>query len=221
MGVLQVLQCILYLIGGLQYFLPPLIVSQYAIDPVLSNYTITVVMILRVYAMWNRSKRVLYGLLFIFVPQVIVSLTFAGIYGSNSVYYSGMSWAGLHIPLLMVLFQSLLQSRLFKSSTSLFALSTFLLTRVHWYCQYTCMIRFCESFSVSYSWSSLLPKAWGSCFWCTKQPHNGTSIGTSKGLLQMRLSISSCTPSLSPLIHFYSYCRVLPGMCTSASLLSS
>ena len=65
--------------------------SQYAIGPILFNYTITVVMILRVYAMWNRSKRVLYGLLFIFVPQVIVSLTFTAIYGSNNIYYLGMS----------------------------------------------------------------------------------------------------------------------------------
>jgi hypothetical protein len=31
-------------------------------------------MILRVYAMWNKSKRILYILLFIYVPQGIVSL---------------------------------------------------------------------------------------------------------------------------------------------------
>ena len=221
MGVLQVLWSTYWLDGRLQYFLLLLIVSQYAIGPILFNYTITVVMILRVYAMWNRSKRVLYGLLFIFVPQVIVSLTFTAIYGSNNIYYLGMSWAGFHVPSLMVLCQYLFQPQLFKPSTSLFAFSALLQTRVHCYCQCTCMIRFCDLFSVPCSWSLLLPKARGRCFWRTKQPSSGTSIGTCKGLLQMGFSISSCRPSLSLLILFRSYCRVLLGMCASVSLLSS
>ena len=42
----------------------------------------TVVMLLRVYAMWNRSKWILYLLLFVYVPQVIVSLVFAGFYNN-------------------------------------------------------------------------------------------------------------------------------------------
>jgi len=37
------------------------------------------VMILRVYAMWNRSKRVLYILLFIYLPQVLLSFVGGGI----------------------------------------------------------------------------------------------------------------------------------------------
>ena len=51
---------------------------------------IIVVMILRVYAMWNRSKRILYLLLLIYVPQVIVSVVFAGLYNTTT-YLSGMS----------------------------------------------------------------------------------------------------------------------------------
>ena len=50
-------------------------------------------MILRVYAMWNQSKWVLYVLLFIFVPQVVVSFVFVGIYNNPSSTFSGMSRA--------------------------------------------------------------------------------------------------------------------------------
>ena len=52
--------------------------------------SITVNMILRVYAMWNRSKWILYLLLFIYVPQVIITIVFAGIYNTSR-YLSGMS----------------------------------------------------------------------------------------------------------------------------------
>ena len=51
---------------------------------------ITVVMILRVYAMWNRSKGVLCLLLFIYVPQAVVTLLVVGIYNTGT-YLSGMS----------------------------------------------------------------------------------------------------------------------------------
>lgn len=40
---------------------------------------ITVVMILRVHAMWNRSKTILAILLFIYVLQIIVSIVWEGI----------------------------------------------------------------------------------------------------------------------------------------------
>ncbi|KAH0836814.1 hypothetical protein J3R83DRAFT_8579, partial [Lanmaoa asiatica] len=50
--------------------------------------SITVVMILRVYAMWNRSKWILWVLLFIHVSQVIVSSLFAGIYYNPNTYIS-------------------------------------------------------------------------------------------------------------------------------------
>ena len=53
---------------------------------------IAVVMILRVYAMWNRSTRILYILLFLYVPQVIVSFIYEGFY-SNRTTYPGMSQA--------------------------------------------------------------------------------------------------------------------------------
>ena len=51
---------------------------------------IIVIMILRVYAMWNRSKKILYLLLFIYVPQVIISVVFAGVYNTTA-YLSSMS----------------------------------------------------------------------------------------------------------------------------------
>jgi len=47
-----------------------------------------VVMILRVYAMWNRSNRILSFLLFIYVPQVIITFVFTGIYNNPNTYLS-------------------------------------------------------------------------------------------------------------------------------------
>jgi hypothetical protein len=48
-------------------------------------------MILRVYAMWNQSKMILFILLFIYVPQVIVSFVVVGIYYNPNTHLSGMS----------------------------------------------------------------------------------------------------------------------------------
>ena len=58
-------------------------------------------MILRVYAMWNQSKGILYTLLFIYVPQVILSFVFSGIYfvANTNNYLTGMSRANLQAPL--------------------------------------------------------------------------------------------------------------------------
>ncbi|KAH0831388.1 hypothetical protein J3R83DRAFT_14052 [Lanmaoa asiatica] len=50
--------------------------------------SITVVMILRVYAMWNRSKKILYGLLFIYAPQVMVSFAFSVFNFTSSTNFS-------------------------------------------------------------------------------------------------------------------------------------
>ena len=50
-------------------------------------------MILRVYAMWNRSKRVLCVLLFIYVPQVILGIVIGVVYYNPDTYLSGMSQA--------------------------------------------------------------------------------------------------------------------------------
>ena len=54
-------------------------------------------MILRLYAMWNQSKRILYILLFIYVPQVIVSFVYNGFY--TNTYLLGMSQAKLQAKL--------------------------------------------------------------------------------------------------------------------------
>jgi hypothetical protein len=42
------------------------------------------VMIVRVYAMWNRSKTILYLLLFIYVPQVIISIIFTAVFNTRT-----------------------------------------------------------------------------------------------------------------------------------------
>lgn len=52
--------------------------------------SITVVMILRVYAMWNQSRTILYVLLFIYVPQIIFAAVLAGL---NENGISGEFWA--------------------------------------------------------------------------------------------------------------------------------
>ena len=46
---------------------------------------------MRVYAMWNQSKGILYSLLFVYIPQVILSFVFQGIYHNPNTYFSGMS----------------------------------------------------------------------------------------------------------------------------------
>ena len=41
-------------------------------------------MIFRVYALWNQSRRILYILFSLYVPQIIIPLTLLGIYGNPS-----------------------------------------------------------------------------------------------------------------------------------------
>ncbi|KAH0835530.1 hypothetical protein J3R83DRAFT_9222, partial [Lanmaoa asiatica] len=65
--------------------------------PFLQLISITVVMILRVYAMWHRSKRVLWILLFIYVPLVIISFVFQGIYNTPTTYISVQIHEGLDL----------------------------------------------------------------------------------------------------------------------------
>jgi len=48
------------------------------------------VMILRVFAMWTQSKWIFYSLLFIYVPEAIVSLIFTGIYNNPNTYLSAL-----------------------------------------------------------------------------------------------------------------------------------
>ena len=94
--ILKVLQSFWWLAGSLLYWLLLLIVGNHTAwfhFPWLC-ILITVVMVLRVYAMWNKSKRILYILLCIYVPQVVVSFAVQVIY-SNPTYLSGMSQAKL------------------------------------------------------------------------------------------------------------------------------
>ncbi|KAF8122305.1 hypothetical protein EV363DRAFT_1182854 [Boletus edulis] len=46
------------------------------------------IMILRVYTMWDRSKKILGILLFIYVPQIISAFVFTGIYNNPKSYFS-------------------------------------------------------------------------------------------------------------------------------------
>ena len=48
-------------------------------------------MILQIYAMWNQSKKILYFLLFIYVPQVITSFVMTGIFNNPNTYITSMS----------------------------------------------------------------------------------------------------------------------------------
>ncbi|KAF8428904.1 hypothetical protein L210DRAFT_3563668 [Boletus edulis BED1] len=48
----------------------------------------TLVMILRVYALWNRSKAILYILLFIFLVQTIINIVYTGIYVNPNTHLS-------------------------------------------------------------------------------------------------------------------------------------
>jgi hypothetical protein len=54
-------------------------------------------MILRVYAMWNQSKMILYILSFINLSQVIISFVGEGIYNNPNTYLSGMSPANCEL----------------------------------------------------------------------------------------------------------------------------
>lgn len=56
---------------------------------------ITVMMIIRVYAMWNKSRTVLRVLLSIYVVQTILSVVVVGVYIHPVTYLSGMSRARL------------------------------------------------------------------------------------------------------------------------------
>lgn len=51
---------------------------------------VTVVMVLRVYAMWYQSKIILGVLLGVYIPRVILGCVFAGIYSTPGDYYSGV-----------------------------------------------------------------------------------------------------------------------------------
>jgi hypothetical protein len=56
-------------------------------------------MILRVYAMWNRSRTILFVLLFIYIVQTISSGLYAAIYINPNTYLSGTSWARWVVPM--------------------------------------------------------------------------------------------------------------------------
>ena len=49
-------------------------------------------MILRVYAMWDQSKSIIWILLLIYVPQMIVTLVVAGVYENPNTYIIGVSY---------------------------------------------------------------------------------------------------------------------------------
>ena len=59
-----------------------------AISSVLNS--VIVMMILRVYAMWNRSKIVLGALLLIYVSLAIIGFVFTGVLDNPNTYLSGM-----------------------------------------------------------------------------------------------------------------------------------
>lgn len=66
--------------------------SPYPLIQSLTMRLTTVMMILRVYAVWNRSRKILCVLLFIYMAQTVISIIIAGIYINPNTYMSGMSW---------------------------------------------------------------------------------------------------------------------------------
>ena len=117
----------------------------------------TVVMILRVYAMWNQSKRILYILLFIYVPQVFISFIYQGIYKNSNTYLSGMSQAKLDshtYPL--VSYHLSLQLKLSKLLVLLHAI--FQSTKAMPHYTYCGAWQFSELFLVLCFWFLLLPQ---------------------------------------------------------------
>ena len=92
-NILKVWQPSKWLLGGKQYSLLLLIVSChvssfYFTDCDLKLYI--VMMILRVYAMWSQSKRILGVLLLLYVPRVSVAFVFTGIFYGPKTYTSSM-----------------------------------------------------------------------------------------------------------------------------------
>lgn len=59
--------------------------------------SIAVVMIFRVYAMWNQSTGILYVLLFIYAAQVISSFIITGLYYNPNTNLTGMSRTKLYM----------------------------------------------------------------------------------------------------------------------------
>ena len=57
--------------------------------------SITVVMTLRVYAMWRRSRTILIILLLIYIPGVAMTFVTLGIYFTSNTHFSGMSFIQL------------------------------------------------------------------------------------------------------------------------------
>lgn len=141
--------------------------------------SITVIMILRVYAMWSRSKRILWVLLFAYAPQVIISFGFTGIYENPNTYISGTSRAELihHYNLTqpaLISCPPFLQSQQLNSLISQFATP-------HSTKSYpsSCMPKSLDFSSVLHFWFSLSSQPRSGQSRCTKRPGSGSLIGTS------------------------------------------
>ena len=146
-------------------------------------------MIMRVYAMWNQSKRILYILLFIYVPQVFISFIYQGIYKNSNTYLSGMSQAKLDshtYPL--VSYHLSLQLKLSKLLVLLHA--TFQSTKAMPHYTYCGAWQFSELFSVLCFWFLLLPQPWSSPSCCIRQPRSGSLTTTCNYLWKMEFFIS-------------------------------
>ena len=70
----------------------------------LTVISIIAVMIVRMYAMWNQSKRILSLLLFIYVPQVIIAIVLTAVLNTSK-YLTGVSCINLtwHFSLIRVI----------------------------------------------------------------------------------------------------------------------
>ena len=161
---------------------------------------ITVVMIVRVYAMWNRSKRILWLLLFIYVPQLIVTLVLEGVYITGK-YFSGMSRTNFtcHSNLTHHLLLPFPQSQLSKLWIYLFAMPH--QPTHHSSPRYS--VHSHDSFWVPRFLSLLLLEHWRIQLTCTRRQSGGSLTGTCNDSWGMALFISLCKCRFSPLPRFH------------------
>ncbi|KAF8427647.1 hypothetical protein L210DRAFT_3508914 [Boletus edulis BED1] len=94
----------------------PLVMVQF--QQICTVVYLLVVMILRVYALWNRSKAILYILLFLYVVQTIVVIVYNGIYSNPNTHLSVLSQFILAVTLfIFAVFQTVKQSvELYKAT---------------------------------------------------------------------------------------------------------
>ena len=115
-GIPKVQQNIKYLSGDSYYSWLLLIVSCLASNLFLFVLqSVTVMMVLRVYAMWYTSKIIIGILLCLYMPHLIIVCIFDGVYEIPGAYYSGESQNKLKLSMPSCILNGLNLANLFSS----------------------------------------------------------------------------------------------------------